>query len=54
MPEEKTVKSCFTLPISQHKAVRRYCVDAERAVQDVFAEAMLEWIERHLDKGDAK
>jgi hypothetical protein len=53
MPEEKQIKSCFSLPSSKHKAVRRYCVDTDRTVQDVFSEAMIEWINRNISEKES-
>jgi hypothetical protein len=54
MQEEKMIKSCFSLRESQHKTVRRHCVDVDRTVQDVFAEAMTQWIEVNIDGSFAR
>jgi hypothetical protein len=57
MQEEKRVKSCFSLPESQHIAVRVWCAQNGRKVQEVFSEAMTKWIEQNINrpaKGAAK
>jgi metal-responsive CopG/Arc/MetJ family transcriptional regulator len=53
MTDEELVKTTFRLPKSLLKEVKHYATDHEVSDTDVFNEALREYLDRRMSKGQA-